>query len=96
MNNKEEIKSHDFFSDIDWDLLAKSYIKPPINLVECKKELSADIPTTMKEGVKFTDIDYDQNNADYNRVKNFTFARMQSPKPTNYEIKQSPSPYFNK
>ena len=40
VGSKEEIKKHPFFYDIDWERLYKKKIEPPINLVECKKELN--------------------------------------------------------
>jgi serum/glucocorticoid-regulated kinase 2 len=40
VNSKDEIKKHPFFADIDWDSLYRREIEPPINLVECKKELN--------------------------------------------------------
>jgi serum/glucocorticoid-regulated kinase 2 len=43
VNSKDEIKKHPFFADIDWDALYRREIEPPINLVECKKELNSSI-----------------------------------------------------
>jgi hypothetical protein len=41
VNDKDEIKSHPFFSEINWDLLYQRKTKPPIDLVECKRELNS-------------------------------------------------------
>jgi hypothetical protein len=43
VNNKEDIKNHEFFEDIDWDLLYERKIKPPVDLVECKRELNTSV-----------------------------------------------------
>ena len=80
VNNKDEIKNHEFFADIDWDLLYQRKFNPPINLVDIKQELARENPQSLKEA-QFIDRDYQEKNADYNRVKNFTFVRPQSPKP---------------
>ena len=77
VTNKEEIKNHPFFSELDWDKLAKKEIEPPINLVQIKE--NNDDPNEYKH-VKFNDLDYNEKNKDYNRVKKFTFVRPQSPK----------------
>ena len=77
VTNKDEIKNHPFFSDIEWDELAKKEIEPPINLVQIKE--SNNEPNEYKH-VRFNDLDYNEKNKDYNRVKKFTFVRPQSPK----------------
>ena len=62
----------------------KRKIKPPVNLVEIKNELlKEDSSIYIRESVKFNDNDYQQINAEYNRVRNFTFVRPQSPMPNN-------------
>jgi hypothetical protein len=80
VKTKEEIKNHEFFSDIDWDQLFDKQISPPINLVDVKQELFEENPPSSKESIKFQDNDYQEKNADYNRVRKFTFVRPQSPK----------------
>ena len=77
VTNKDEIKSHPFFSDIEWDKLARKEIDPPINLVQIKE--SNNEPNEYKN-IRFNDLDYNEKNKDYNRVKKFTFVRPQSPK----------------
>jgi hypothetical protein len=85
VNNKDEIKNHEFFADIDWDLLYSRSIEPPINLVEIKNEyLREDNNISIRESIKFNDDDYQKKNADYNRVKNFTFVRPQSHEPSSF------------
>jgi len=42
VQNKEEIKSHEFFSDIDWEKLYQRRITPPIDLIELKNELNSE------------------------------------------------------
>lgn len=39
-NKKDDIKDHPFFEDVDWKKLYNKEISPPIDLVECKKELN--------------------------------------------------------
>lgn len=78
VNNKEEIKQHEFFSNLDWDKLSKRKIKPPIDLNEFKAEIKKSVfGGKEEEKVKsediFKDKDYDKNNLYINRVKNFTF-----------------------
>jgi len=80
VNSKDDIKNHDFFVDVDWDILFKRKVRPPINLVDIKNEFARENPQSIKESIKFNDIDYEERNADYNRVKHFTFVRPQSPK----------------
>ena len=42
VQNKDDIKSHEFFSDIDWRKLYQRKIMPPIDLIELKNELNSD------------------------------------------------------
>ena len=78
VKSKDEIKNHEFFNEIDWNLLYERRVTPPINLVDIKQELNKEYPSVTKE-VHFNDRDYQEKNADFNRVKNFTFVRH-SPK----------------
>jgi len=73
------MKNHEFFADVDWDLLYKRKLLPPINLVDIKQEFFKENPMSLKEG-QFLDKDYQEKNADYNRVRNFTFVRPTSPR----------------
>ena len=72
LSEKDEIKNHEFFANIDWEKLYHRKIKPPIDLNDYKPE------EKHEEKINFKDIDYIEDNSDYNRVKNFTFLR--SPK----------------
>lgn len=80
VKSKEEIKNHEFFAEIDWDLLYKKKIPPPINLVDIKEDFFDDLNITSKDSIKFNDTDYQPSNADFNRVKQFTFVRPHSPR----------------
>ncbi len=42
VQNKDEIKSHDFFSDVDWDKLFQRKLMPPLDLIELKNELNSE------------------------------------------------------
>ena len=39
VNNIDEIKNHEFFSNIDWKELYKKNIKPPVDFDELKNEV---------------------------------------------------------
>jgi hypothetical protein len=67
-------------------MLYKRRLEPPINLVDIKQELARDNPMSMKDP-NFMDRDYQEKNADYNRVKNFTFVRPHSPKQSSWTSK---------
>lgn len=74
VKSKEEIKKHEFFNEIDWSQLYERKVEPPLNLVDIKQELAKEYPSVTKE-IHFNDRDYQEKNADFNRVKNFTFVR---------------------
>lgn len=78
VSDKDEIKNHEFFKDIDWKSLSKKKIDPPINLVEMKKEREKG-KTELKKENHFIDADYTQGNFYVRHVKNFTFVRPPSP-----------------
>ena len=80
VRNKDEIKSHPFFADIDWDKLLKKKIKPPIDLVSIKKEQEEEYEC---KTVSIIDKDYNDNNMNVRRVKQFTFVRPASPPTSN-------------
>ena len=42
LSNKIELKNHPWFKDIDWDMISRKGIKPPINFVLMKKEFDND------------------------------------------------------
>ena len=71
--NKNELKSHEWFKDIDWDKLAKKQIEPPLNLVDMKKNLDKKVNNDLK--INFEDKDYTNENKGLTRVNKFTFIR---------------------
>ena len=76
--DKNEIKQHPFFKGIDWEKLKNKEINPPINFIKQKidnDKLFDDKKNKMKKNIKFTDIDYTDENKYSKRVKNFTFIR---------------------
>jgi len=68
--DKNELKNHEWFKDIDWDKLAKKQIEPPLDLVEMKKKLDNKV-NDLK--VNFEDKEYTNENKGFRRVSNFTF-----------------------
>ena len=70
----KEIKEHTFFRDVNWDLIEKRCEKSPLDLVKIKEENNKRKLEEKKDSF-FFDVDYDDSNRDYNRVKNFTFIR---------------------
>ena len=70
--DKNELKNHEWFKDIDWDKLAKKQIEPPLDLVEMKKKLDNKV-NDLK--VNFEDKEYTNENKGFRRVSNFTFIR---------------------
>ena len=71
--DKNELKNHEWFKDIDWDKLAKKQIEPPLNLVEMKKRLDHQVNTELK--INFEDKDYTNDNRGYKRISKFTFIK---------------------
>ena len=73
VNNKNELKNHEWFKDIDWNKLSKKQIEPPLNLVEMKNRLDHKDNTELK--INFEDKDYNDDNRGFKRVSKFTFIR---------------------
>ena len=73
VSDKNELKNHEWFKDIDWDKLAKKQIEPPLNLVEMKKRLEDKENSDVK--INFEDKDYNDNNG-FKRISKFTFIRQ--------------------
>jgi len=80
VKNKEDIKKDAFFKGIDWEALESGALQPPIIL--CLKDDDSDVDPFEKEflnggqnAVKFKDRDYDDNNKNVNRLKQFTFIK---------------------
>lgn len=78
VSDKDEIKNHEFFKDVDWKSLSKKKIEPPINLVKMKKEREKG-KTELKKENHFFDEDYTYDNYYVRHVRNFTFVRPRSP-----------------
>ena len=72
--DKNELKNHEWFKDIDWDKLAKKQIEPPLDLVEMKKRLDHKVNTELK--INFEDKDYTNDNKGFKRISKFTFIRQ--------------------
>ena len=68
-NDKQDLKNHPFFADIDWDLIFKKKITPPVEMVDIKEEYD------LKEKVDFKDEDYNSNNKFIKRIPGFTFIK---------------------
>ena len=73
VSNKNELKNHEWFKDIDWDKLAKKQIEPPLNLVEMKNRLDHKDNIDLK--INFEDKDYTDENKGFKRISKFTFIR---------------------
>ena len=73
VNDKNELKNHEWFKDIDWDKLAKKQIEPPLNLVEMKKKLDHKVGDDLH--INFEDKDYTDDNRGLKRISKFTFIR---------------------
>ena len=76
--DKEEIKEHPFFKGIEWEKLKNKEINPPTNFIKQKNENEKTIDdkkVKSKKNIKFTDVDYIEENKFTKRVKNFTFIR---------------------
>lgn len=43
VQNKDEIKKHEFFDDIDWKKLYKRTYTPPVDLIELKNEINESV-----------------------------------------------------
>ena len=71
--DKNELKNHEWFKDIDWDKLAKKQIEPPLNLVEMKNRLDHKDNSELK--INFEDKDYTDDNKGFKRISKFTFIR---------------------
>ena len=63
-----DIKKHDFFADLDWDLILNKKIQPPVEMVDIREEYD------LKEKVNFKDEDYNKDNNDIQRIPGFSFV----------------------
>ena len=69
-----ELKTENFFDQIDWDKLLKKEIKSPINPLEVVNRLEDDKDTKSEVKVEFEDTDYTKSNLGLNRYPNITFT----------------------
>jgi serine/threonine protein kinase len=74
VQDKKELKCHEWFKDIDWEKLAKKEIEPPLDLVEIKKKLDTLSENELK--TNFEDKDYTNENKMHKRISNFTFIKL--------------------
>ena len=68
-NDKQDLKNHPFFSDINWNQILNKKIIPPVEMVNIREEYD------LKEKVDFKDEDYNQNNKFIKRIEGFTFIK---------------------
>jgi serine/threonine protein kinase len=80
VSDKNELKNHEWFKDIDWDKLAKKQIDPPLNLVEIKKSLDHNANANNDMKINLEDQDYTNENKGFKRISNFTFIRNDNKK----------------
>ena len=78
--DKNEIKSHIWFKDLDWEKIAAKEIKPPLDLIEQKNNIEKDnLDDKLKAiQINFHDTDfpnYEVKKDDINNVQNFTFVK---------------------
>jgi len=72
VQDKKDLKCHEWFKDINWEKLAKKQITPPLDLVEIKKKMDPLSNNELK--ITFEDKDYTNENKKLKRISNFTFV----------------------
>lgn len=73
-----ELKKELFFKEIDWELIEKKEVEPPIDatdFVHESEEKDENEENEEDNKVDFTDADYTNSNAGVNRYPNITFTR---------------------
>ena len=78
--DKNEIKSHIWFKELDWEKISSKEIKPPLNLINQKKNVEKDnVDDILKKNkINFYDEDYSNNEVKKNDAKlvpKFTFVK---------------------
>ena len=78
--DKNEIKNHIWFKGLNWNKIASKEIKPPIDLIQSKKNIEKDYidDKIKKNQINFKDRDYPDSEGkkrDLKRVPKFTFIR---------------------
>ena len=71
INDKSDLKNHEFFKDINWEDIALKKIKPPMDIVN-DREID-----NFNEKVIFNDIDYTNENYNIRRVQGFSFIKSE-------------------
>jgi serum/glucocorticoid-regulated kinase 2 len=79
--DKSELKRHIWFEGINWEKLANKEVKPPLDLIQIKRNLEKNkTVTNIKEfKISFKDEDYktnDKKKNDLNRVPKFSFKKF--------------------
>ena len=70
VKDKNEIKCHTFFKDINFDRLLKKESDPPFDIIELGEEI-----LKPDRSLKFNDDDYQDKNDNQFRVADFSFAQ---------------------
>lgn len=78
IKNKDEIKNDPFFKDIDWKKLAQRKLDPPIKLCnndneDNEEEAFLSIKQKKPSKPVHVDEDYNEDNRNLNRLKQYTF-----------------------
>ena len=68
-NDKNDLKSHEFFKEINWEDLALKKINPPVDMVDIRGEYD------FKEKIDFNDVDYNMEKDYIRRVEGFSFIK---------------------
>ena len=71
--DKNELKTHEWFKDIDWKKLEKKQISPPLDLVQIKTKF--DNHTESQFMINIEDMDYIDDNKNSKKISNFTFIK---------------------
>ena len=79
--DKSELKRHIWFEGINWEKLAKKEVKPPLDLIQIKRNLENNKTVSNIKDLKisFKDEDYkssDKKINDLNRVPKFSFKKF--------------------
>ena len=70
-NDKQDLKKHPFFADLNWELILNKKITPPMEMVDVREEYNL----KEKEKVDLIDEDYNKDNANLKRIPGFSFIK---------------------
>ena len=70
-NDKQDLKKHPFFADLNWELILNKKITPPMEMMDVREEYNL----KEKEKVDLTDEDYNKDNANLKRIPGFSFIK---------------------